>query len=154
MANYHFKTIWKLRAPVQQVYAAICETEKYPEWWKGQLKVERISSGAPNGLGAMVRFTMRSQLPYCLTFTTTATHIEPLKRITGKAFGELEGHGTWLFHHHNGITTVTYIWEVRTTTFFMNLLEPFFRNVYEWNHDVIMRWGGEGLAKKLQTELL
>ncbi|MFN8309928.1 MAG: SRPBCC family protein [Chitinophagales bacterium] len=154
MANYHFKTIWKLRAPIEKVYAAIYDAEEYPQWWKGQLKVERLSDGFSNGVGTTIRFTTRSQLPYRLTFTTQATRIEPLKRIDGKASGELEGTGTWLFKYEEGVTTVTYIWKVRTTTFFMNFLAPVLRPVYVWNHDVIMRWGGEGLARKLQAELL
>jgi hypothetical protein len=36
----------------------------------------------------------------------------------------------------------------------MNLLAPLARPVFAWNHDVVMRWGGEGLARLLGTRLV
>jgi hypothetical protein len=36
----------------------------------------------------------------------------------------------------------------------MNALAPFARPVFEWNHNAIMRRGGEGLARRLGTRLL
>jgi hypothetical protein len=36
----------------------------------------------------------------------------------------------------------------------MNLLAPLARPVFAWNHDVVMRWGAEGLAKLLRAPLL
>jgi hypothetical protein len=36
----------------------------------------------------------------------------------------------------------------------MNLLAPVAQPVFEYNHDVVMRWGGEGLARRLGVELL
>jgi hypothetical protein len=36
----------------------------------------------------------------------------------------------------------------------MNRLAPLARPVFGWNHDVVMRWGGEGLARRLGGRLL
>jgi hypothetical protein len=36
----------------------------------------------------------------------------------------------------------------------MNLLAPLARPIFEWNHDVIMRQGGEGLARLLDVRLV
>ena len=36
----------------------------------------------------------------------------------------------------------------------MNALGPVARPVFEYNHDVVMRWGGEGLARRLGVRLL
>ena len=33
-------------------------------------------------------------------------------------------------------------------------LAPVARPVFEYNHDVVMRWGGEGLAQRLGVRLL
>jgi hypothetical protein len=49
---------------------------------------------------------------------------------------------------------VVYDWRVRSTKPWMNLLAPVARPVFEHNHDVVMRWGGEGLARRLGVELL
>jgi hypothetical protein len=34
------------------------------------------------------------------------------------------------------------------------VLAPAVRPLFAWNHDVVMRWGGEGLARLLGTPLL
>ena len=44
------------------------------------------------------------------------------------------------------MTAVTYEWNVSTTKTWMNLLAPVARPVFAYNHDMVMRWGGEGLA--------
>jgi hypothetical protein len=36
----------------------------------------------------------------------------------------------------------------------MNFLAPIAKPFFRWNHNVIMNWGGEGLAKKLNCRLL
>jgi hypothetical protein len=43
-----------------------------------------------------------------------------------------------------------YDWNVETTKAWINYLAPIARPVFKWNHDVVMGWGAEGLAKKLQ----
>ena len=35
----------------------------------------------------------------------------------------------------------------------MNLLAPLARPAFNWNHDVTMRWGAEGLARLLGVEV-
>ena len=49
---------------------------------------------------------------------------------------------------------VLYDWRVSTTKPWMNALGPVARPVFEYNHDVVMRWGGEGLARRLGCRLL
>jgi hypothetical protein len=36
----------------------------------------------------------------------------------------------------------------------MNLLAPVARPFFAWNHDVVMRWGGEGLSRLVGARLL
>jgi hypothetical protein len=45
-------------------------------------------------------------------------------------------------------------WDVTTSKRGMNMLAPVARPVFEYNHDVVMRWGGEGLARRLGVRLL
>jgi hypothetical protein len=77
------------------------------------------------------------------------TAVERPQRIEGRASGELEGLGVWTLRADGGWTEVRYDWSVRTTKRWMNLLTPVARPFFAWNHDVVMRWGGEGLARKL-----
>ena len=57
------------------------------------------------------------------------------------------GRGHWRLFEQDGVTAVVYDWQVATTKRWMNLLAPVARPVFEYNHDVVMGWGGEGLAR-------
>ena len=74
--------------------------------------------------------------------------------MEGTASGELAGSGRWRLIEDRGVTAVIYEWDVRTTKRWMNLLAPLARPVFKWNHDVVMGWGGEGLARRLGVRLL
>ena len=83
----------------------------------------------------------------------TLTRSERPNLLEGHATGELEGVGTWTLAERDGGTRLRYVWEVRTTRAWMNLPIPFARRIFEINHDAVMRWGGEGLARRLNTTL-
>jgi hypothetical protein len=53
-----------------------------------------------------------------------------------------------------GATIVRYDWNVETTKRWMNLLTPIARPLFEWNHNVVMNWGAEGLAKRLGVSVV
>ena len=102
----------------------------------------------------MHRYTWRSKLPYELAFDMRLTRIEPMSLIEGEAIGELTGKGLWRFTEEGDSTRVRYDWNVKTTKPWMNLLAPVARPIFKWNHDVVMNWGAEGLARKLGVERL
>jgi uncharacterized protein YndB with AHSA1/START domain len=154
LAEYRFVTVWKLRAPIAAVWQAILETDKWPSWWRGVVSVERLRAGDAQGVGAAARYVWRSRLPYTLAFDMEVTRAEPHALLEGRASGELEGTGTWRLVETDGVTTVGYTWQVRTTRPWMNLLAPIARPLFAWNHDYVMKSGGEGLARLLGTELV
>lgn len=154
MANYHFITTWKLNAPLEKVWHEIKHVHQWPEWWKGVEKVEEVQHGLASGHGNVGDFTFRSVLPYSLSFRSKVIAVEDMKRIEGVAYGELNGTGIWHFTTDGNYTIVNYYWTVKTTKWWMNVLSPIARPAFEWNHNVIMKWGGEGLAQRLGCELL
>lgn len=156
MAEYYeFVTIWRFDAPIEKVWEHIKDSERWHEWWRGVLKVEQLKAGNADGLGKIVRSTWKSALPYKLEFDSEVIRLEHLKLIEARAFGELEGIGRWTLTAENENTTsVRYDWKVRTTKSWMNLLAPLAKPFFRWNHNVIMNWGGAGLAKKLDCNLL
>lgn len=154
MVDYKFLTVWKFDAPLEKVYEVIHDADNYHVWWKGQSKVETIRKGDALGVGAVKRFRTRSVLPYSLVYDGTVMDVQPMKKIEGKTVGDLYGHGIWLFEQQNGTTWASYHWHVKTDVGWMNTLAPVLKPVFSWNHDVIMRWGGEGLAKYLGCELI
>lgn len=155
MSDYKFTTVWHFETPLESVWNEIKKTEDWSDWWKGVLKVEKLKDGDAKGIGAIYRTTWKSALPYKLIFDSEVVRVEDLKLIEAKAFGELEGRGLWQFEAESeNQTRVQYDWQVKTTKNWMNLIAPIARPFFRWNHNVIMNWGGEGLAKKLDCKLL
>jgi len=153
--DYEFITVWRFDAPLENVWARIEDSETWSDWWKGVLKVEKLKDGDARGVGAIHRSTWRSALPYKLVFSSETVRVEELKLIEIRAFGELDGRGLWTLTAEDADTTrVQYDWTVRTTKSWMNFLAPVAKPFFRWNHNVIMNWGGTGLAKKLNCRLL
>lgn len=154
MAAYEFVTVWRFDSPLAPVWDLIYRAEGWPGWWRGVLRVEVLREGGAGRVGAVSRYTWKSRLPYLLTFEMETTRVEPQALIEGRARGELAGRGLWRFSHDAGVTTVRYDWNVETTRRWMNLLAPLARPVFRWNHDVVMGWGAEGVARRLGVRRL
>jgi uncharacterized protein YndB with AHSA1/START domain len=154
MANYTFVTEWRIEAPLPAVWEAIYHSEAWPQWWQGVESVVELHPGNAQGIGNTRRYTWKSRLPYRLTFDMQTTRIEPPVTLEGTAAGELEGTGRWHFSTEGPVTVVRYDWQVRTTKRWMNWLAPLARPFFKWNHDVVMRQGGQGLARHLNTRLV
>ena len=154
MADYSFVTLWRFRAPLADVWDLIYRSEQWPSWWRGVERVEKIEPGDSEGVGGVQRYTWKSKLPYRLAFRMRLTRVEPMSVIEGEAIGELTGSGRWQLTQDGDATSVRYDWNVSTMKAWMNLLAPVARPLFKWNHDVVMNWGAEGLAKRLGVERL
>ena len=156
MARYRFLTTWAFGpgADLAGVFDAIHDAQSYPSWWKGVVAVERLEQGDANAVGAVDRYVWKSKLPYELEFQSRVVRVERPYLMEGHAFGELEGEGRWRLWENPGGVCVTYEWNVGTTRAWMNALAPVARPVFAWNHDYVMRNGGEGLARLLDVPLL
>jgi uncharacterized protein YndB with AHSA1/START domain len=152
--EYRFLTTWLLEADRERVWDAIYESERWPQWWKGVLEAEKLEEGDEAGVGQYGRYVWKSKLPYRLEFFVRTTKVEKPRLLEGDASGELAGTGRWRLFEQDGVTAVLYEWNVRTTKPWMNAVGPLARPVFERNHDLVMRWGGEGLARRLGVKLL
>ena len=154
MAEYHFVSTWQIQAPAERVWGEIYHAERWPSWWKYVASVEELEPCAADGAGRRMRLRFRTLLPYTLGFDVTVTRVRPPTLLEAKATGELEGTGRWTLTSADGGTLVRYDWDIRTTRPWMNLLAPVARPVFNWNHDELMRVGGEGLAHRLGADLV
>jgi hypothetical protein len=111
--------------------------------------VDELEPGAADGVGKRLRLLFRTRLPYTLGFDVQVTRVQPPSRLEARAAGELDGTGRWTLTSADGGTLVRYDWDVRTTRRWMNLMAPAARPVFRWNHDELMREGGESLARRL-----
>jgi uncharacterized protein YndB with AHSA1/START domain len=154
MAEYRFLTTWCLEAPIDPVWEAIHDSESWPQWWGGVERVVELEPGDERGIGQVGRYTWKSRLPYELSFDVKTLRKERPHLLAGEASGELAGTGTWRLSEGGGLTTVLYEWDVRTARAWMNLLAPLARPLFAWNHDWVMKRGGEGLARLLGARLI
>lgn len=149
MARYTFLNTWLLDAERERVFEVVRDFEGWPEWWPG---VEAVTLDGDGGM----RQRWRSRLPYEVSFRALVERVEEPWLIEGAVRdGALRGRGRCrLLDVPGGGTAVLFELEVETTKRWMNLLAPAARRVFVWNHDVLMRRGGEGMARRLGTRLL
>lgn len=146
MASYRLTTTWLLGAERERVFALIRDFERWPDWWPG---VEEVSLD-----GDTMEQVWRSRLPYAVRFRAIVDEIEPPSRIDGRVEGALRGAGHCRLEAVPEGTRIDFELSVETTEAWMNLLAPLARPVFVWNHDHLMRRGGEGMARHLGAPLL
>ena len=154
MNAYEFVTIWRIKAPIETVWNEIYHSTEWPRWWKGVESVVEVRKGDERDIGSIYRYTWKSKLPYRLSFEMQTVRVEPPVLLEGIASGELDGRGLWQLSSDGSETIARYDWKVETTKRWMNLLAPIARPVFEWNHNVVMSWGAEGLAKRLGVSVI
>ena len=149
MAEYHFVSIWQINAPIERVWKP---RRAVAELVEVRGRVDQLEPGAADGMGKRMRLLFRTRLPYTLGFDVRVTRVHPPSELVAEATGELAGTGRWTLTPVAGGTVVRY-WDIRTTRRWMNLLAPVARPVFRWNHDELMRAGGQGLARQLGADL-
>jgi uncharacterized protein YndB with AHSA1/START domain len=154
VSEYRFLTTWLVEAPRDDVFQVIWDSERWPTWWRGVESVVKLEDGDAEGVGSLGRYVWRSRLPYRLQFDMRTTKVERPRLMEGRASGELAGTGCWRLFEEGGVTAAVYDWRVQTTAPWMNALAPLARPVFAWNHDVVMRWGGEGLGRLLEAPVV
>jgi hypothetical protein len=152
--QYHFITQWQFEAPLSDVWQAIYDSENWPSWWKSVKSVKETVAGDARGIGSIRTYTLTSPMGYHLSFNILLTDREDLLLLQGAASGHLHGTGSWYFTEQEGVTYVECHWQVATTVKWMNWLSFLLAPVFRYNHDLVMRNGARGLARKLQARLL
>ena len=153
--RYALTTQWVLDAPIGRVWDALVVPEDWPRWWRYLVAVTELQKGDAQGLGALRRYVWSSRLPYRLAFDMRTVAAARPVLIEGLAVGDLNGTGRWeLRAVEPRATQVRYTWTVETDKEWMNLLAPLLSPLFAWNHDQVMRSGGEGLARHLGVTLV
>jgi hypothetical protein len=118
------------------------------------VRVDELAAGNGCRVGSCYRLEWRSRIPYSIVFDFTVEQVDEPALMEGRAEGDLIGRGRWRLFEDSGVTAVLYEWNVVTSKRWMNAIAPLARPVFAWNHDLVMRWGGEGLARELGVPLL
>ena len=154
MAEYHLLTIWRIEAPLEEVFVAIEDSLHWPDWWPSVRKVDQTSAGDTKGIGSVRRYVWQGRLPYRVVFDVCATRIDEQAALEGVATGDLAGIGRWRFSSRGKVSVVHYEWHVHSKRWWMNLVAPVARAIFIRNHAQIMAQGGKALARLLKAPLV
>lgn len=142
--HYRFRSVWALPVPPARAYAALEQAEDYPRWWPQVRTVRRVDDTS-----AVI--TIRSLLPYDMTFTARRTRREEAAgALEAELTGDIEGWARWTVTVAGSGCLVRYDQVVDVN---MPLLRRFAvpgRLFFRANHR-LMTWAGQrGLAGYLE----
>ncbi|MET9802089.1 SRPBCC family protein [Streptomyces sp. NPDC006368] len=143
--HYRFRSVWKLPAPPDTVYAALAEPDTYPRWWPQVRRAVRLDQH--RGVARL-----RSFLPYDILVTVTEGRSDPHARVLEAALdGDLEGWLRWTVTA-DGVdgARARYDQEVEVRQPLMRGLALPGRPFFVANHALMMRAGRRGLAAHLR----
>ena len=63
-------------APRERAWDVIEDAARWPEWWRGVVRVDELDPGGPGRLGARFAIEWRSRLPYPLEFEFTVERVD------------------------------------------------------------------------------
>lgn len=153
MAEYRFVTTWTLTAPVERVWAEVGDPLRWKSYWSGLEDVRALSEDAEPGPEARYELVFKSFLPYTLSLRARIDEYVARSRMVIRTEGELEGIAEFTVEDIAAGTRTTLVWTTRTTKPWMNALAFVMRDLFAWNHDVLMRKAGDGLAALLGADV-
>lgn len=149
LSRYNFVTTWLLTAPREAAWDVLADVESWPQWWPAVAAARELDPGDENRVGSRYRVRWRAPIGYAVEFDFTVDEVDEPGHMAGRSSGDLDGRGVWRLFEDDGLTTVTYEWEVATTKAWMNALGPLPRPLFRWSHDRVMAGGGEALKQRL-----
>lgn len=149
MADYRFVTTWEFDAPIERVWNEVGDPTNWVNFWVGLERVNVVERGANDGSGEIYELVFKSFLPYTLALRAQTVAIEAPHHLEMRTTGELEGTAVFDLVESAARTISTLTWTTRTTLAWMNAIAPLMRGLFEWNHDVLMRKAGDGLARRI-----
>ncbi|MCS0601843.1 SRPBCC family protein [Streptomyces sp. LP11] len=141
--HYRFLSLWPLPAPPVAVYDVLARPEDYPRWWPQVRAVTRLDDRT----GVL---TIRSLLPYDMSFTARETRRDPDAGVLEIAVsGDIEGWARWTVTAEGAGTLARYEQVVDVTKPLLRRLALPGRPVFRANHRLMMAAGRRGLRRHL-----
>ncbi|MEV5490882.1 SRPBCC family protein [Streptomyces bobili] len=143
--RYRFLSRWPLPAPPAAVYTALERAEDYPRWWPQVREVTRLDDTT----GVV---TVRSLLPYALTFTAREVRRDPAAGVLEIAMtGDIVGWARWTVTAHGTGSLARYEQVVDVTKPLLRRFAVPGRPLFRANHRLMMRAGRRGLLRYLEA---
>ena len=152
MEHYYFVSHWFVTGPIETVWQALAEIEKYPEWWHEFKKVTLTNPDHQMRIGAHHDWEAKSGLPYTLRYSTELIKMQSPCFLQFHICGDLEGDFRYVLEPRAGGTAVTFYWDNRTPKPIMNFAAklPFVRGLFTANHTMLMDNGYRGLKARIE----
>ncbi len=152
--DYHFKTHWRVRARIEDIFEILTQAGNYPKWWGLKYFTAReIVSAGPNGLGQTVEFEMRGWLPYTLRWQLKSVEADKPTHIAGISSGDFSGLGVWTLKQDGPWADITFNWTVIVHKPFLKTWGFLLKSLFMWNHDWVMSRAEKGLNKLVEAQL-
>ena len=136
---YRFRSAWRLDAPRGDVYDALEELRRYPDWWPEIKRVTQIDDQT-------AEVACQATLPYELVFVTTQERRDrDAGMLEARMVGDLDGFSRWTITDDGSGTLAVFDEEVVATKRLLQVLAPLARPVFKANHELMMRHGQRGL---------
>ncbi|ANP53940.1 uncharacterized protein YndB with AHSA1/START domain [Streptomyces griseochromogenes] len=144
-SRYRFRSLWSLPAPPATVYAVLERPEDYPRWWPQVRAVTRLDDTT----GVL---TIRSVLPYEMSFTARTTRHDPAAGILEVALsGDIDGWARWTVTAGGAGTLARFDQVVDVGKPLLRRLAVPGRPLFRANHRLMMAAGRRGLLRHLET---
>lgn len=142
-AAYRFDDVWHVRAPREQVFAALADVDDYDRWWPQVREIHRID--ADSG-----RVRVRSLLPYTLDLVLVRAVEDEVRGILRVDItGDLQGWCAWQLTAEEAGTRARFSQEVEVTVPLLQRVPFAVRPLLRGNHAHMMRSGERGLRAYL-----
>ncbi|MEV6176525.1 SRPBCC family protein [Streptomyces sp. NPDC052015] len=143
--HYRFRSLWPLPAPPAAVYEVLERLEDYPRWWPQVRAVTRLD-------GVTGVLTIRSLLPYAMTFTAREVRRDPAAGVLEVALsGDIEGWARWTVTAAGSGSLARYDQVVDVNKPLLRRFAVPGRPVFRANHRLMMRAGRRGLTAYLRA---
>jgi uncharacterized protein YndB with AHSA1/START domain len=142
-AAYRFDNEWHLTAPLERVYAALADVERYQRWWPQVREIQRLDA-------ATGRVRVRSLLPYTLDLVL-ARNVEDEDQgiLRVDLTGDLRGWCAWHLTPEGTGTRALFSQEVEVEAPLLQSVPFAVRPLLRGNHAFMMRSGERGLRRYL-----
>jgi hypothetical protein len=141
--TYRFDSLWHLRAPREQVYAALAEVEEYQRWWPQIRGIQRIDECSG-------RVQIRSLLPYTLDLVLARVVEDEAGGILRVDIdGDLQGWCAWRLIATRSVTRALFSQQVNVMVPMLQRAPFAIRPLLRGNHAHMMLSGERGLRRHL-----
>lgn len=146
-SRYVLRSRWRLPLDVAAAWDVVESLLSSPDpfvWWDAVTVQDRADD--------RLRVVTRSHAGYVLRFELHDLDVRRPDRVTVRAVGDLDGHGTIRVRPDGAGSVIDVDWQVETTRAWMRRTAPVMRPVFVAAHAMVMRQGRRAFVRWLAPQ--